>query len=132
MPILVSKYFPLRLRVCLESLSPSVSLRPNEPSLNAEDRKRFGYAVRSAPSAFKGTEPNVLVILYVGRPLVFKRISSLSRVSLALLTGTYLVSLFTISKPFTYAFPGPIVASNLSFASDSDRPFTVLVDVSSG
>ena len=63
MPVSVSKYCPLRLRVCFGSKSVSVSLRPIEPSLKTEDKNMLGYAVRSAPSALRGTDPYVFVIL---------------------------------------------------------------------
>ena len=108
----------------MESFVPSVLLRPIDPSLKDAHKKTFGYAVNSEPSEFKGIVPNVFVILYVGRPFVFKRISSLLRVSLALLISMYLVSLLTISNPLIYAFPGPTLATSFSCASETEKPFT--------
>ena len=60
---MISKKVPLLDRVCFTALDASVSLRPREPSLNAADRYRSGYAVSSLPSAFRGTLLNVFVIL---------------------------------------------------------------------
>ena len=98
---------------------------PIDPSLKLEQRNIFGYAVNWAPSVLRGTVPYTLLTLYVGNPEVFKRISDLSRVSLALDIGRYFVSLLTISKPFTYALPELTLASNLPFAWSTVRPLTL-------
>ena len=55
---------------------------------------------------------------------------SLTKVSLDLLTVMDLVSLFTISNPLTYAFPGPTPRTNFADASERDNPFTLFVDES--
>ena len=79
-----------------------------------------------------GTVPYTLLTLYVGSPEVFKRISDLSRVSLALPRTNCFVSLLTISYPLTYALPGPILAISLLEASVVVKPFTLLVVESKG
>ena len=56
--------------------------------------------------------------------MVLSLISSLFKVSLALLTLRYLVSLLTISYPLIYALPGPILATSFSFAACNSKPLT--------
>ena len=102
-PSLEDSIVPLLLVVCLWSVASSVPFKPTLPSLNVEYTNTSGYAVSSDPSLFKGTLPNVLVMLNVGRPLVFKTTLSLERLSLAFWISKYLVSLLTISYPLMYA-----------------------------
>ena len=84
---------------------------PIDPSLKLAQRNTLGYEVNSAPSELRGTVPYTLLTLYVGNPEVFKRISDLLSVSLALPSVRYFVSLLTISYPLTYALPGPTPVS---------------------
>ena len=105
---------PLLERVCLYSVTSSRLLNPIVPSLYAALRKIVGYAVRSAPSAFSGRVLYTFVSVNDARPLDLIVTLSLARVSLALSTSRYLVSLLTISKPRTYALPAPTVATSLS------------------
>ena len=113
---------PLLEIVCLYSVTSSRLFRPIVPSLCTAFRKIVGYAVRSAPSAFSGKVLYTLVSVNVESPLDLIDTLSLDRVSLALSTSRYLVSLFTISKPRTYALPAPTVAISLSAASDAEIP----------
>ena len=62
-PEFTSKNWPRRFNVCFESLVPSVLFSPILPSLKLEQRKTFGYAVNSDPSALRGMLPNVFVTL---------------------------------------------------------------------
>ena len=84
-PSLIPNTLPLLSIVCLWSVESSVLFRPIDPSLNVEYRNTSGYAVSSDPSLFRGTLPKTLVILYVGRPLLFKFTLWAARLALATL-----------------------------------------------
>ena len=70
---------------------------PIDPSLKLAQRNILGYAVNCDPSEFNGTVLYTLLTLYVGSPAVLRRISDLSRVSLAFPRVNCFVSLLTIS-----------------------------------